>query len=84
MSSNSITNLYSEIKELKSLRDRYDIDDNDIIYFGLHPEIVIEYNRRYDILCILLSETRNYLWNISPEYRDHCHGGEFDTVMAVF
>ncbi len=83
MSSNTITNLYSEIKELKSLRDIYDIDDNDIIYFGLHPEIIIEYNRRYEILCILLSEARNYLWNISPAYRDHYHGGEFDTVMAV-
>jgi hypothetical protein len=83
MSSNAITHLHKYIEELKSLRDRYDLDDNDIIYFRLHPENIIEYNRRYDILCILLSEARNYLWNISPTYRDH-YNGEFDTVMAVF
>lgn len=84
MSSNAIENLYKEIKELTYLRDIYNIEDNDIIYFGLSAEIVIEYNHRYNILCILLSKARNYLWNISPEFRYHYYGGEFDTVMAVF
>tara|TARA_R110002012_G_scaffold273759_1_gene459844 strand:- start:107 stop:373 length:267 start_codon:yes stop_codon:yes gene_type:complete len=81
--SSAITYAYEEIHDLKGLRNRYDIDDDDIICHRLSQEIIQEYDRRYDILCCLLSKARNYLWNISPSYRED-YTGEFDTIMAVF
>lgn len=79
----AILNLYSEIKYLKRMRDRFDVEEEGVLYFGITNETIAEYHRKYAYFCNLLAKTRNYLWNISPDYRKH-YPGKFNSVMAIF
>ena len=80
----AVINAYLELRYLKRMRDDMDLEDNEVEYLGLSSEAVAEYNRRYNYFSDLVTKVRNYLWNISPEYRDNYSGGEFDSIMAVF
>ena len=83
MSSTAIFDICIEIKYLKRMRDRYDVEEDGVLYYEITDETIAEYHRKYAYFCKLLIKARNYLWNISPNYRD-CYSGEFDTIMAVF
>ena len=83
MSSNAILDAYAIIRYYKNQRDLWGGDAGGDAGGGnvyTYDEI-----NQYNYYCILLDMTRNYLWNISPDYRamgyEH---GEFDSVMAVF
>jgi hypothetical protein len=79
MTSPAIQDAYMIIRYFKRMCDSWDIDEDDTVNNYTYDELGL-----YNYYSCLLDKAQNYLWNISPAYREVYNGGEYDTVMVVF